>query len=73
MAEETSFKLVAIPPEELTKEEFKNYVAYAAPHALFEEPSMLNEENLESPNFRRYVVTELCNKYSSFAVSCLNL
>ena len=69
MAEEISFKLVAIPPEDLTKDEFKSYVSSAAPNALFEEPSMLNDQHLENTAFRRYVVTELCGRYSTFAVS----
>ena len=54
MAEEISFKLVAIPPEDLTKDEFKSYVSSAAPHALFEEPSMLTDQNLENTAFRRH-------------------
>ena len=39
---EINFKLVAIPPEDLTVAEFKDYLSMAAPHALFEDPSLLN-------------------------------
>ena len=66
---EINFKLVAIPPEDLTVAEFKDYLSMAAPHALFEDPSLLNAENLENNDFRRHIVTEVCSRYSNFAVS----
>ena len=71
MAEEISFKLIAIPPEDLSADEFKEYISMAAPHAFFEEPSIINEENLENPAFRRHVTSEICGRYSNFAVSYL--
>ena len=63
---ETNFKLVAIPPEDLSVTEFIDYVSAAAPHSLFETPHLLTEENLENADFRRHVVTEVCAKYSNF-------
>ena len=66
---EINFKLVAIPPEDLTVAEFKDYLSMAAPHALFEDPSLLNAENLENNDFRRHIVTEVCSRYFNFAVS----
>ena len=66
---EINFKLVAIPPEDLTVAEFKDYLSMAAPHALFEDPSLVNAENLKSNDFRRQIVTEVCARYSNFAVS----
>ena len=69
MANEIDFKLVAIPPEELSSEEFRDYIAMAAPHACFEDSNLLDTDVIDNTDFRRHVVQELCSRYSNFAVS----